>query len=592
MRAIIVMYDTLNRRYLPPYGAQGVVAPHFSELAERAVTFDNAYGGSMPCMPARREMHTGRYNFLHRGWGPLEPFDDSVPELLTQAGVYTHLVTDHQHYWTDGGATYHPRFRTFELSRGQEGDEWKGHVADPPAPEPGSEHPTVTNGALRRQDRVNRLYMTTEAEHPQTRTFDAGLHFIHTNADQDDWFLQIETFDPHEPFFTYEDYEKLYDTGYDGPRLDWPDYTRVGESPETVEHVRSLYSALLTMCDANLGRVLRAMSEHDLWDDTMLIVCTDHGFLLGEHDWWGKNAPPYYDETIHLPLFVWDPRSRAGGRRAALVQTIDLGPTLLDLFGVPLPPDMQGRPLGATVEHDEPVREAGLFGIFGGHVNVTDRRWTYLRAPVEPGNSPLAEYTLMPTLMRGRMPVETLREARLAEPFAFTKGVPVLRVPGTTYTDPYAFGTMLFDLRDDPLQERPLVDDEVELRMATLMRDLMVDNDAPDEQFARMGLPRQGPLDATHLLCRAQREQVEAARLRPLRASDFPASRLSVTTPIATLLADPEALAVLRAHLGPLVDGPLPDEVLPMGLIDVAGVAVGVIPAAALEGIAAELAAL
>ncbi len=594
MRAIVVMYDTLNRRHLPPYGATGVHTPHFTELAERTATFDNAWGGSMPCMPARREMHTGRYNFLHRGWGPLEPFDDSVPEMLTRAGVYTHLVTDHQHYWVDGGATYHPRFRTFEFSRGQEGDEWKGHVADPPVPDNLS--PTFTNADLRRQDRVNRLYMTTEAEHPQTLTFDAGLHFLETNAGEDNWFLQIETFDPHEPFFTYDDYTSLYDAdpdSHDGPVLDWPDYTRVTESPGTVEHTRSLYKALLSMCDKNLGRVLAAMDVHEMWDDTMLIVCTDHGFLLGEHDWWGKNTPPYYDETVHLPLFVWDPRSRvAGERRHALVQTIDLGPTLLDLFGLEPTPDMQGRPLAATVAADEPVREAGLFGIFGGHVNITDGRWTYLRAPVDPGNAPLVEYTLMPTMMRGRMPVELLREATLHPPFSFTQQTPVLRVPGTAWSDPHAFGTMLFDLADDPGQEHPLVDDEAELRMATLMRDAMVANDAPPEQFERMGLPPTGPLGTEHLLCAAQADQVEAARMRPLRAGDFPSARLDVTTPVATLLADEAAMVVLRRHLGALVDSPLPEEVMAMGLIDVAGVAVGIIPTATLHLIADELARL
>lgn len=205
MRAIVVMYDTLNRRYLPPYGATGVHAPNFTDLARRAVTFDNAYGGSMPCMPARREMHTGRYNFLHRAWGPLEPFDDSAPEMLKHAGVHTHLITDHQHYWGDGGATYHARFNTFEFVRGQEGDEWKGVVDDPEewADQPWFE--AATNHALRRQDRVNRAYTATEETHPQTRVFDLGLEFIETNAGADNWLVQIETFDPHEPFFAPED---------------------------------------------------------------------------------------------------------------------------------------------------------------------------------------------------------------------------------------------------------------------------------------------------------------------------------------------------------------------------------------------------
>ena len=128
MRAIVVMFDSLNRHMLPPYCADTFVqAPNFSRLAEKSVTLDNFYAGSMPCMPARREMHTGRYNFLHRSWGPLEPFDDSAPQALAHAGVHTHLASDHPHYWEDGGATYHNRFDTYEFFRGQEGDAWKGH---------------------------------------------------------------------------------------------------------------------------------------------------------------------------------------------------------------------------------------------------------------------------------------------------------------------------------------------------------------------------------------------------------------------------------------------------------------------------------
>ena len=129
MRAIILMFDSLNRHMLPPYAADTFVeAPNFARLAAQAVTFDNFYAGSMPCIPARREMHTGRYNFLHRSWGPLEPFDDSMPQILGDAGIHTHLASDHPHYWEDGGATYHTRFTTWEFFRGQEGDPWKGVV--------------------------------------------------------------------------------------------------------------------------------------------------------------------------------------------------------------------------------------------------------------------------------------------------------------------------------------------------------------------------------------------------------------------------------------------------------------------------------
>ena len=129
MKAVIVFYDSLNKRYLPPYNSEcDTIAPNFSRLAERSVKFDNSYVGSMPCMPARRELHTGRYNFLHREWGPLEPFDDSMPEILRNNGVYTHLISDHLHYWEDGGSNYHTRYSSWECFRGQEGDHWKGVV--------------------------------------------------------------------------------------------------------------------------------------------------------------------------------------------------------------------------------------------------------------------------------------------------------------------------------------------------------------------------------------------------------------------------------------------------------------------------------
>lgn len=488
MKAIMVMFDSLNRHMLPPYGCEWVHAPNFERLAQRSVTFENSYVGSMPCMPARRELHTGRYNFLHRSWGPLEPFDDSMPEILRENGIYSHLVSDHGHYWEDGGCTYHTRYNTWQLARGHEGDPWKGHVADPEVPE------SVGNrsGRMWRQDWINRGYMRREEEQPQAKTFAQGLEFIETNHGEDDWFLQIETFDPHEPFFTQDHYKALYPHRYDGPHFDWPNYRPVTETPDQVEHVRYQYAASVSMCDRYLGKVLDIMDEYGLWDDTMLIVNTDHGFLLGEHDWWAKCVQPFYNEIARSPLFIWDPRCGCRGeRRTSLVQMIDLPATLLDLFGLPLPPDMQGVPLGGTVASDAPVREAALFGLHGGHVNVTDGRYVYMRAPAKPANTPLNNYTLMPAHMRARFSVDELQDTELVEPLSFTKGCCVLKIPagGGGWRDVFRFGTMLFDLQTDPKQEHPVSDVRLEQRMVEHLVRLMAANSAPEEQFERLGLP-------------------------------------------------------------------------------------------------------
>jgi len=487
MKAIMVMFDSLNRRMLPPYGCDWVHAPNFQRLAERTVKFTNSYAGSLPCMPARRELHTGRYNFLHRSWGPMEPFDDSMPELLKKAGTYTHLVSDHYHYWEDGGCTYHTRYSSWEINRGQEGDPWKGDLTLKEADIP--ETLNKRKGMWGRQDWVNRKYMQDEARQPQARTFSQGLEFIRTNCKEDNWFLHIETFDPHEPYFCNQNYKDLYPHDYNGPHFDWPEYRRVTETPEQVQHLRYENAALVSMCDTYLGKVLDAMDELKLWDDTMLIVNTDHGFLLGEHDWWAKCCQPFYNEVAHTPLFIWDPRCRrAGAVCDCLVQTIDLPATLLEYFGVPLPPDMQGVPLRDTVASDAPVRQAGLFGMHGGHVNCTDGRWVYMRASATPENQPLLEYTLMPTHMRSFFSIDELKTAQLAEPFEFTKGLKTLRTQARAWTSPFQFGTMLFDLQSDPKQENPVTDPKVEEMMIGHMVRLMKENDCPPEQFERLGL--------------------------------------------------------------------------------------------------------
>ena len=491
-RAIMLMFDSLNRRFLPPYGCTEVYAPNFQRLQEHTATFDHAYAGSLPCMPARRELHTGRYNFLHRGWSPLEPFDDSVPELLRENGVYSHLVTDHTHYWEDGGATYHTRYSSWEGVRGQEGDRWKADLNPDISlktsipPKDGGEN--AWREAYKRREAVNRQFLTDIEHSCQRQVFNKGLEFIDRNHTYDNWFLQIECFDPHEPFFTFEEYQKLYEIPEIGAQWDWPPYDRVHETDAEVEHVRKKYLALLSQCDAHLGMLLDKMDEYDLWKDTLLIVNTDHGYLLGEHGWWAKNIMPCFDEIVHLPLFIWDPDSGVKNeRRSALVQTIDLGPTLLRYFGLPLTKDMQGKPLQDTVKADVPVRTYALFGYHGNQLNITDGRYVYMRNAADP-EVPVYSYTLMPTYMASRFGTE-LTEAELVNPFGFTKNMPVLKVPARA-TDQVTrtYGTCLYDLVKDPGQEMPVRDAGIEKRMENALRKLLWENDAPEELYRRMKL--------------------------------------------------------------------------------------------------------
>lgn len=501
MKAVLVLFDSLNRAILSPYGGTRVPTPNFDRLARRAVRFDGHRVGSLPCMPARRDLLTGRLNFLHRSWGPMEPFDEAFPDTLHAHGIYSHLVTDHFHYWEDGGATYHPRYDSHEFVRGQEGDPWKAMVQphwDRLREMYHARQFTTERRKYLSQNVINREFIREEEDFPSVRCFAHGLDFLARNGDADGWLLQVETFDPHEPFTAPPRFRDAFPTAWRGPIRDWPRYGRVDELPEECEELRANYYALVALCDHLLGRLLDDFDRHDRWRDTALVVTTDHGFLLGEHDFWAKNRMNVYEEVAHIPLFVHDPRAPAtpGESCGALTQTTDLCATFLDLFGVTPGPLVDGVPLRES-RSGARRRDALLYGYFGGAVNVTDGRRTYHRYPPDLRRQEIHQYTLMPTHIFSPFSVEELADARIAGPLPFTKGARVLQVPvieRSPFFDVYGPGalledeTRLYDLVADPGQDRPLSDPVTEAGMVALMTRLMAANHAPPEAFARLGL--------------------------------------------------------------------------------------------------------
>ncbi|TWA49878.1 arylsulfatase A-like enzyme [Sinorhizobium medicae] len=503
MRAIFVLFDSLNRTAVGRYGANAVKTPNFDRFAERATTFDSHFVGSLPCMPARRDLHTGRLNFMHRSWGPLEPFDNSFPELLGKCGVHSHLITDHLHYFEDGGSTYHTRFRTWDFIRGQEDDPWKAMVQPPLErfKEMYSEkHYDFDDPWKRMQSAVNREFVRGEHEYPGPRCFKSALEFLDLNRAADDWFLMVECFDPHEPFAAPERFKEQYATGWEGGVLDWPKYEKVVDSPEEIAEIRANYAALVTMCDEYFGRLLDYFDEHDLWKDTAIILSTDHGFLLAEHDWWGKNRMPYYAEISQIPLIIYHPEHAGGGgtRRSALTQTIDLMPTFLDLFGIDVPQEVQGHSLLPLLKEDRSMRDVAIFGVFGGPIGSTDGRYTYYLYPEDLYGPDLHEYTLMPMHLTSLFTPEELKTSALTAGFNFTKNMPVLRIDALRdarripNNDRVGWsvdlGTTLYDLHLDRTQMRPFRDSEIELRLSEGIRSVLIAHDAPEEYYRRYGL--------------------------------------------------------------------------------------------------------
>ncbi|MEY3513660.1 MAG: hypothetical protein RL420_683, partial [Pseudomonadota bacterium] len=330
--------------------------------------------------------------------------------------------------------------------------------------------------------------------------FDAGLEFLNTNQKADNWLLHLETFDPHEPFHAPEEFRKKFTTNYKGPTLDWPPYARVTETFDECEELRANYAAIIALCDHELGRLLDHFDAHDLWTDTALVVTTDHGFLLGEHDWWAKNIMPCYNEVAHIPLFIHHPdfASQAGTRRELLTQTMDIMPTLMDIFGATPPTEVTASSLlPALGDRTLNNRDACIYGVFGSAVNVTDGQYTCFIYPPDVHGGDLNQYTLMPLHMKEFFSIEELQEAKLIESMPFSRSAPVLQIPATPKSPFYSHqgpGTLkdtesaLFDLHADPLQNHPLHDVAVQQRMHRMAIEQMKIQHAPVEYFRRLDL--------------------------------------------------------------------------------------------------------
>lgn len=161
MRTVLVLMDTLRRDVLSCYNpATDVQTPNLDAFAERSCVFDNHWIGSAPCMPARRDILTGRYNFLERPWGPIEPFDVTLPACLRANGNFCHITTDHCHYLRTGGEGYLQEFNTWDYYRGQEGDPWVSRIDEP------NNMPETFYGRVREQYQKNRQLWPNEEDMP------------------------------------------------------------------------------------------------------------------------------------------------------------------------------------------------------------------------------------------------------------------------------------------------------------------------------------------------------------------------------------------------------------------------------------------
>jgi len=503
---LLISIDSLRRDLLDVYGGGfdiDVATPNLDRFAERAATFDSHYAGSLPCMPARREWLTGTQEFLWRPWGPVEPFDETVPELARQNELLTKLITDHYHYFQHGSHGYYESFHGFDLVRGHEHDAYRTAPKEP-------DDRLIDQTGNRATDPVDSLQYINRPQYARNvadldelderdffapRVFSRTAEWLRENQDWADWFCYVDSFDVHEPFHCPEPYATMYtdEDPTDEELTNWPYYGRVDDgqselSDRELSFLRAQYAGKITMVDRWFGRVLDALDRDNLWEDTTVVVTSDHGFMFGDHGWVGKNVPPVYDTIAHTPLFIWQPSSpRMGERVDALTSAVDLYGTLLDAAGVDVTDTRHSRSVQPLLDgRSDSHRDWALYGYWGSALNVTDGKYTYHL----PCDGEVNTYCYSTTMMNSNSwftPREPKNEAESGAFLPYTD-TPVWRFPGKSFEQ--LDEPLLFDVTEDPTQHDNLApsDESTVDQMRTLMREALQELDCPDEQYRRFNI--------------------------------------------------------------------------------------------------------
>lgn len=357
MNFIVIISDSLRRDYLGCCGNKWISTPHIDAFADKSLVFDKAYCASFPTVPHRRDVLTGRYTFTYTRWAPLSADEVVLAYVLGQNGYLSMMVCDCPHI-LENGYHYDRGFDGFEWIRGAETDRWRTQPRE-------IQHPCnplkirAANSYIKhhRRNVSNRRY---EEETLVARTMTEASRWLERNYKEKNFFLYVDTFDPHEPWDAPKWYVDMYDPGYTGEEVDYPLYGYIDYlSKEELKHCRALYSAKVTLVDRWVGMLLEKIEDMGLFENTTIIFMADHGFLLGEHNIMGKafvgpeyfSYCPLYDEINHIPFIVHLPDCKPR-RSKAIIQPPDIMATIIDLSGSTDPGTIHGKSFASVLKGD------------------------------------------------------------------------------------------------------------------------------------------------------------------------------------------------------------------------------------------------
>ena len=400
---LVIIVDTLRADHVGAYSGR-VRTPAIDSLARDGLRFTHFYPEAMATLPARRSIMTGRrifpFRHWHRwpnlgntpGWAPIERVDTTFTSVLARAGWWTGYVTDNPYL---GFAPEYERFR-------RSFTEFVGFPGQLGATRP---DPSISRREVDRwlvpelrlphiRARVRRFlagsghYWRDESRSLAAQVFTAAAGALEEGARRRPFALVVDTYEPHEPWTPPRSYINLYGDPDDrGPvpclarYMRVEDYLPPGRRDHVLRQMRDVYAAEVTMTDRWLGVLLERLRDLSLERETIVVLVSDHGYLLGEYGWTGKIASILHPPLIHVPLVLVDPLGQPRGSTSAyFAQTHDIAPTLLAMTGVQRPRSVEGADLSPLLRGRRPHPRRFVYGGYANWHYVRDKRWAYVAA--------------------------------------------------------------------------------------------------------------------------------------------------------------------------------------------------------------------
>ncbi len=384
-------WDTLSC-----FGHAGAATPHLDRLASKGVAFDRAYAQSPICTPSRASFLTGMYpvaHQVHRNGNAFFPDHlDLLPRRFEEAGYHTGLIGKLHLSRSKGIVERRPAadgYKEFYWSHHPDPDWEHGHDYHEWLKNKGVDAHAVYN--------ANRAYGPgVPADiHQTTWAGERARDFMSRNRDKP-WFLSINLFDPHPPFDPPADYlarfdpkkmpapifapsdlehqKKFHDVDQQArvaidPRRGDPASELFEAAPLQAEtegrdtppelydakYIRACYHAMIALIDEMVGSLIGTLEETGQIEDTLVVFMSDHGEMLGDHGILYKGCR-FYEGMVRVPLIIsWPGTVQEDAASGALVELVDIAPTLLEAAALPVPEFMQGKSLLPLLEGAAPL---------------------------------------------------------------------------------------------------------------------------------------------------------------------------------------------------------------------------------------------